>query len=135
MQDVLIIMFKLQEFDWLSGYWSNKSCPWSTWTDIHIYFNQTLIHSGDIEDWLILKCNWPRAFLHVCSKLIGYAYTFHWCLPAPRKSNSDINAFKRYWRLKNTQDELAESISGHVHQTYSKLTSSTCFSRSCLPQN
>ena len=96
MQDVLIIIFKSQEFYWLSGYWSSKSCSWSTWTNINFYFNQTLIRSRDIEDWLICKCSWSRAFSHVHSKSIGYAYTFDRRLPAPRKSKSDTNAFKRY---------------------------------------
>ena len=98
MQDVLIIIFKSQEFDWLSSYWSSKSCPWFTWTNINSYFNQALIRSRDIEDWLICKYNWSIAFSHIHSKPVRYAYTFHWRLPAPRKSKSDINAFKRYSR-------------------------------------
>ena len=124
MQDVLI--FKSQDFDWLSGYWNSKSCPWSTWTNINFNFKQTLIRSRDIEDWLICKCNFSIAFSHIHSKSVGYAIHFIDAYLLP-ENQSQISMHSR-----DIQDRLAESISGDIHQTYSNLTSSACSPHCCL---
>ena len=132
MLDALIIIFKLQEFGWYQVIEAGNHAPGPPEQTLNFILIRHWLISRDIEEWLICKCNWSRAFSYVRSKLIGYAYTFLWRLPAPRKW--DINAFKRYWRLKNTQDGLVESICGDVYQTYSNFTNSARSSYCCLPR-
>ena len=70
--------------------------------------SQISIHSRVIT---IKECSNPIEFLgmcsHVCSEVIDCACFFYSCLSTSKKWMSDVNLFKRYWRLQNSNVLMA----------------------------